>query len=150
MGGCWSHGAGCLERLWSLPRRDSNPQLLWVLCFKRDDLQRSLPTPTMLGLYDPSLMEKLGLIPACTAGASPLCFLSPKPQPCSGHVGSSFPGSRLSLMLSPMCLEKGLRGRELPKELFGGVLAGAVVSLRAEAELPAEVAGESGLGMGWR
>lgn len=81
-----------------------------------------------------------GLIPACTAGASPLWFLSPKLQRCScqkQHVGSIFPGGRVSVMLTPARLEKGLKTRELPKKLFGGVLITDMSCHRVERQSPA-------------
>ena len=77
-----------------------------------------------------------GLIPACTAGASPLRFLPPEPWRCScqkQHVGSIFPSGRVSVTLTPACLEQGLKTRELPKKLFGGVLT-TTVSLSGAAE----------------
>lgn len=77
-----------------------------------------------------------GLIPACTAGASPLCFLPPelRQRSCQKqHVGSIFPSGRVSVTLTPTRLEKGLKTRELPKKLFGGVLITAV-SLSGAAE----------------
>lgn len=78
-----------------------------------------------------------GLIPACTAGASPLPLPPPpEPQLCScqkQHVGSIIPGGRVSVTPTPTRREKGLKGRELPKKLFGGVLITAM-SLSGAAE----------------